>query len=166
MSNMLLSKSTNRTYTLVDKDEKYYLSSWYNPATYGGGQGYQNQINLLDFNKTMLYNTRPFSMTFEQAEGLVTTLENIAPIDMRVFLNNVEITDNAVKATLFASLLLSEYKIESTNNLRTLSAKDIKIAKQEAAVRANLQALLSNTLNGVASLSYNNCKKLQTALGQ
>lgn len=158
MENITLTKLTNKTYTFISKDEKYYLVSYQEQL-----DTYVKVLKFQSFTHSTLP-PKPFGLLFDGALGIQKTLKTIAPIDIRVYLNGIELREDAEKSKLITDLIVAQYKIETQSQLIPITPKSLKNIQAEEALKLNVSALLSKKLTNINSMSIKEFKLIKNLL--
>lgn len=155
-----LNRQITKQYSLVASDDKYFLSNYYND---GVGYGKQIYVTTVDVIGGIEY-IQPYILTLSSLIEAKKFISEAAPIDVRVYSNNIEITDNEEKAKIFANLAITEIKTDNSKSMKKLSTKDLKNTQEEDALKSKLNSILGQVVRNVSGLSLSECKKLQNKL--
>lgn len=158
MKPITLTNTLQKTYTLFDKNEKHYLIEREYESVF------IRRLKFASFNKDAPHQCKPTGMSLECALQLQESVKASAPIDIRVWMNAIEVVNNAEKLAIFNDLVLMEIATNASTTLNPVSAKTMKSIKEETAIRQKTQLLLNSRLFNLSTLSLNECKKLQTVL--
>ena len=148
-------------YAIIDKNKKYFMQNWYADADYA------KQITLFSFYDPAINNPshgsyRPLGYSLDLMENIMTILKNVAPIDIKVHLNNVEERDDAKKDEIIKNLDIYETKIETISSFRRMTPSMTATAKQIATIGTNLQRSISS--GKLAMLSSSKINRIQEVL--
>lgn len=158
MSSINITRSVVKNYTLLDKDCNYYLQAWYDNGEF------QKQLNLNSIHEDQKEYIRPHCLTIEQLISLKKIIKTIAPIDIRIFKDGQEIVEDNQKSNIINSLIIFEYKMESSSVLKPLTERAIKTAREESKVRSQLTNMVNSVARGIGGISVSKCKKIKSVL--
>lgn len=128
----------------------YYLQSYYN-----------TQIYLISFNKAL---NAAWGTYLPQIEATLKDIQNATKTSIRLFIDNIEISDLAVKEETLKDLKIAEYRTENKTMIRSLSATALESAKKAAVAQAEVQVHLSKLQGNLNSLSLTQCERAMSVL--
>lgn len=157
-----ISKSLAKHYSLITKDQKHFLSS------YQEVQGtYARTLQLTSFSQNNIERAaqRPWVLALSYGITLQKTLHDIAPIDIRVYLNGIEIKNDADKIPLLTDMVIVQQRQEASIHLiPLLTVQSLKNIQEEDELKLSLTSLLNNKLSGINLLSLKECKAIKSSL--
>jgi hypothetical protein len=143
-----ISHIKNRFFTLAS--QTHYLQSYYG-----------NQIVLSSFDKSV---GSAWAGQLLQIETTLTQIGNTDLTTMKLFIDNVEITDIGVKEKALSDLRISESKTDTKSTIKVLSNNALRIIKKEVSSQAEVQIELNNLQANLNSLSIAQCERVKSLL--
>ena len=151
-------KNITKMYSLLHKSKSHCLSSYQNYSTYA------KLIYFNDFIKDGVSSGyAPFPMSINSIVELQKLIANSAPIDLRIYLNSVEVMNDADKAALLSDLVVIENKTFSRSIISPMTPANVKTLIDKEAIRTKMSVLWNSKLN--TDLPITKFKQLKALLG-
>lgn len=156
---LLLTNNTTKLYSLINTKCTKYLSNWYD-------NGIVKQVNFNSINSNNLDAMRVFATHFDIIEGYLKWMQNSPPIDCRLIIDNIEVTDQVTKAIFMQDIIMVEQRSSSHITLIPLVKDALRVAKTEAVAKAKVGSMIAALQRKLPTLSMPDCRKVQQSLEQ